>query len=560
MKLQQFVAGAGIPASMPGRYASGEAWSAPARQAAAGLGQISAQAADAYGGMVRERDRIEAKKRAAAATIEANRVHADLEVEIAEIPSLLQTETDPDAYKAKHQMLLEEKRKSVADRVKYPDAAKLLEPRLPAIFGNAQVKALHHADKLYTAANTAALDRTTEAQKQLAGQAPLDGDEEWLGRLRDGLRAINDGERFVGAVDADRRRRVFRREMYYERAVRDVQEDPSGFLGRAPTTYRDMDPDQRNQLVTAARNEIDQRQVRAAAEERRIDAEVEKHRKMAVEDVERQLVDLIYSDRATDRDIDAVKHLLSSEKLALYRKLKEERGEASERSGTPEIVQHYSKEVYSANAKVNEGYRTRLMAEIAKTLPHHLGKHKAEFLKHLQGMVKSPGEDKTAEQYLERRHRDIERAIPETLRTKALMGPEFDAVANQVIAQANDELRRESVYFGGEIDPAEWWQRRRPYYVAQVADAAGTRLGVLRRQLVYPDAKTLLANRATFKDRDADYYDQARILKEIVETEREVNRLRGLGGRPSPQAPQAAPALPAAPAPAPAKQMGRTAK
>jgi len=66
-------------------------------------------------------------------------------------------------------------------------------------------------------------------------------------------------------------------------------------------------------------------------------------------------------------------------------------------------------------------------------------------------------------------HRDVEGSINRLIRTKGSLSPEFDAQTEAIRDEAIMEHNRVSRANGGAEPSRDWWDRRRPYYIARTS-------------------------------------------------------------------------------------------
>ena len=149
------------------------------------------------------------------------------------------------------------------------------------------------------------------------------------------------------------------------------------------------------------------------------------------------------------------------------------------------------------------------------------------------------------DKFLVEEHKDVEASINRVIRTRGPMATDFDAQTEAVRDEALMEHNRLSKANGGAEASREWWDRRRPYYVArQITVATGYILGVqsglprayqpVGLNLQNPVASKAAIEQARLKAQQLSPTDPARVdvgrkLMELRRLFDEVERLQATG-------------------------------
>lgn len=250
MKLQQLLPQTGIPAAAPYPSVSGDALAAPATAAARGFAGLQRQALVALGAIRRE----EETRKALEIRTDAAVTQALVEVELDDLDqSLRATITDPDEYLAARNEGARTIVEGLADRVKHPETLTLLQAKIPRVLGTREIAAKQHARGLFVGQRKAALTTGLDAFTRVAGSTPIGDEQEFARIYADAQGLIDEFEPLLGPEAAAQQRIKTREALFDERARRDSQEDPAGFLQReASGKYRGMDPNKRDTYVNAA--------------------------------------------------------------------------------------------------------------------------------------------------------------------------------------------------------------------------------------------------------------------------------------------------------------------
>jgi len=254
MKLKGIVADAGGGGGYPAHGASAAAFAAPYTALAEGGTHAAAaveRAAVIQGNVEEEKRRIQIRG-------DATETKAALMVELEQLQSTLQTtETDPDVYATKYAEGVAALRKTVPERVKYPESVELLKPELALLFGRDQVQANAHTNKLFKGAVTAQLDRTVEMQLTTAQGIPIGDHQAWSDQFRESVKAI--GEATWLSPEQRQKRLADTRKRYFEdRAEQHARQDPAGFLAAEQRgDYRGIDNTRIDSLVGKSTTRLD---------------------------------------------------------------------------------------------------------------------------------------------------------------------------------------------------------------------------------------------------------------------------------------------------------------
>ena len=343
----------------------------------------------------------------------------------------------------------------------------------------------------------------------------------------------------------------WRQEVAEATALRDMEADPYGasdrLKGVGPNrVYEALQPDMKARLSEQAMRRGEHQDARVEQAMNRARAELDRANKDQAEEAERRIGARMRSGQLSHEEIDTYAPLLQSEKADQYHVLLDKNA-IEGGPGDPATIKALETEVYSiaAATKASQLETRILKARLADQIPRSISNRLMEHVQVLAAKKKEEEKD-PAKEFLGRQHAQVEQLIRQSLKTTGGLSLDFDGHTEEVISQAMQDLTMASAYLGkGEENPIEWWNRKRAYYTARVADRATTRISVLQGQLDprFKDAAALRdAGSAAYGNDMAAWREQVRLQLELAALRREQARLRlsGGGGGTTPPSPSGA--------------------
>lgn len=265
------------------------------------------------------------------------------------------------------------------------------------------------------------------------------------------------------------------------------------------------------------------------------------------ESVERVTYNMIASSKLTQEWLDEFRDAFTGEKLNAFNKaLREQQLGTSDFAGNPQITNYFRSAVgnrssLSQNPEVllNDLTRAYNRSEVnGKDYTSWSSLLSTEIEKRRNESKATNNQEQTEERrILAHRHQAVIDDINQLFRpTEKFVN--FDAVLTLNANMMKEEINRRSSYGGGTEDPREVYNEILPKYLAPTGERATQQIDQIRRQLDFPDYKTLEANRANIGE--TKYYDQLRKMREINGIEKEIQRLerneKMFRNRPTPKA------------------------
>jgi hypothetical protein len=359
--------------------------------------------------------------------------------------------------------------------LKYPGTARQYRAMLAPFVGQQKIDALNRGIKLQHEAIMVRdhLDAQTEMRQYVYGtdaekaRAKTARFERLNRQLAGGLRSAESYTREVDAWNAGTQRGEIDRDSYNPVLVDRVMDR----LQKREYEHLSADEQERrlNHIIT---------QRDAAARKKK------EERQEAVEQVERDTV-LLVRDAKTPEDLAVAantvrdlmspeKRLLSSEKGEHYLMLIDKKSAPQKLEDDPDTMKLIQPRVMST-AYTSEAQIQQVEGEVDALLQNNritATTHRVLRNELDQRRIKLKSADNPVEKAIVKSHEQVEASIKRLIKTEGMMSADYKLQTAAVLEDALTELGKESYAAGGKLHPQEWWDRRRPYFMARLADKA----------------------------------------------------------------------------------------